>query len=167
MRLPDRFSFRQKPSGAFRLLLRIPVHLFRWRLGFLFGERLLLVMHLGRRSGRRYEIAIEVVDHDRDGHEYIVCSGTLPHADWYANLRRSPAVAVQVRNTRWVPMQRFLDDNEAAQRFHAYEQTHPRTARRLLASMGNTYDGTDEDRVQMMAAMPMVAFTDYSPSPTP
>jgi hypothetical protein len=53
----------------------------------------------------------------------------------------------------------MLDDAEAAQCFARYEDAHPRTARRLLATMGNSYDGTDDGRVAMMADMPMVAFS--------
>lgn len=160
MRLPDSFSFRQKPAGAFRRLLRLPVPMFHGKLGWLFGDRILLLTHQGGTSGRRYETPVEVVEHDDDTGEYVVSSGTGPTADWYRNLRAHPALAVQVRNRSWVPAQRFLDDEEAARRFARYEARHPRTARRLLDAMGNRYDGTDAGRVAMMADMPMVAFSD-------
>lgn len=160
MRVPDSLSFRQKPSGAFKWVLRAPVVLFRWKLGFVFGERLLLISHRGRRSGRVLQTPVEVVEHDTVTHEFIVCSGTGPRADWYLNLRSAAAVSVQVRNHVWVPGQRFLEPEEAAARFAGYEATHPSTARRLLSSMGNSYDGTDQGRVEMMSKMPMVAFAE-------
>jgi hypothetical protein len=50
MRLPDRWSFRQRPAGAFKALLKTPVWLYRGRLGFLMGHRFLLITHLGRQS---------------------------------------------------------------------------------------------------------------------
>ena len=165
MRLPDSFTFRQKPSGAFKHLLHIPAHLYRWRLGFLLGDRFVLITHRGRTSGRTYRTPVEVVQHDTDTHEYIVCSGTGAGADWYQNLQASPVTAVQVRNRVWVPSQRFLDADEAAQRFADYEAKHPGTARRLLQTMGNSYDGTDAGRVAMMADMPMVAFSERGPAP--
>lgn len=34
-------------------LFRAPVYLYRWRLGWLFGNRLLLLTHTGRRTGLR------------------------------------------------------------------------------------------------------------------
>lgn len=61
MRLPDSFSFRQRPAGAFRWLLHAPVWLYRARLGFLLGQRFLLITHVGRSSGRRYQTVVEVV----------------------------------------------------------------------------------------------------------
>jgi len=160
VRLPDSWSFRQKPTGMFRRILRIPVYLYRWKLGFLLGDRFVLLTHRGRTSGRVFETPVEVVQHDHATHEYVVCSGTGPRADWFRNLQAEPVLQIQVRSRRWVPSQRFLDSVEAAQRFAGYEHDHPRTARRLLASMGNSYDGTDEGRVAMMAQMPMVAFSD-------
>ena len=166
MRLPDSWSFRQRPTGAFKHVLRLPVHLFRWRLGFLLGDRFLLITHIGRRSGRRFQTPVEVVEHDRSTHEYVVCSGTGPQADWYRNLEAAPAPEVQVGNRSWVPEQRLLDPDEAARRFADYERAHPRTATRLLRSMGNSYDGTDEGRRRMVLDMPMVAFSDSGPEPS-
>jgi deazaflavin-dependent oxidoreductase (nitroreductase family) len=152
------WNFKEKPTGLWRRVLRIPVYLFRWRLGFIFGDRFVLVDHVGRSSGKTYETVVEVVDHDEATDEYVVCSGTGPGADWYRNLVAAPAPAVQVGRVRWAPTQRLLDDSEAAERFAYYEQAHAKAAARLLSSMGNTYDGSDDDRVRMMAGMPMVAF---------
>ena len=166
MRLPDSFSFRQKPSGAFKHILGLPVHLYRWKLGFLLGDRFLLVTHRGRKSGHRYQTPVEVVDHDEAAGLYVICSGTGPGADWYQNLRAEPATSIQVRNRTWVPDQHLLDDDEAANRFAAYEAAHPKAARRLLASMGNSYDGTEPGRIAMMADMPMIAFSDSGPAPS-
>lgn len=154
------WNFKQKPSGLWKRLLRSPVYLFRARLGFLFGERLLLISHVGRASGRRFETPVEVVEHDRGANEYIVCSGTGPRADWYLNIVAHPTEQVQVGNRRWHPRQRSLSQQEAAGRFAHYEHGQPRPAARLLKSMGNSYDGTDGGRFEMIAQMPMIAFSD-------
>lgn len=154
------WNMKQKPTGAWRSILRAPIHLYRWRLGFLFGERLLMVTHRGRVTGAIHRTVVEVVEHDPEMSEYIVCSGTGPAADWYLNLVASPATEIQVRNRRWTPDQRLLDDDEAARRFAGYERRHPKAARRLLQTMGNSYDGTDSGRLEMMAEMPMIAFSD-------
>lgn len=168
VRLPDRFSFRQRPTGVFKALLRLPAWFYRAGLGGVMGHRFLLITHLGRTSGREYQTVVEVVRPPVDGgtrREWIVCSGTGPQADWYRNLRARPALGVQVANRRWTPVQRFLDADEAAEVFQGYESDHPRTAGRLLQSMGNTYDGTDAGRIAMMADMPMVAFSDVAIDP--
>jgi deazaflavin-dependent oxidoreductase (nitroreductase family) len=154
------WNFKQKPTGTWKLVLRMPVHLFHAHLGFLMGDHILLLTHVGRATGRSRETALEVVAHDPGTREYFVCSGTGPGADWYRNLQAAPAPRVQVRNRAWVPVQRMVEPEEAAERFGRYEARHPRLAARLLRSMGNAYDGTDRGRVEMMAHMPMVAFSD-------
>jgi deazaflavin-dependent oxidoreductase (nitroreductase family) len=160
VRLPDSFSFRQKPTGAFKRILRVPVYLYRWQLGFLMGHRIVLLTHRGRKSGRRYQTPLEVVEHDMETHEYVVCSGTGPKADWYRNICAEPAAAIRVGNREWVPVQRLLHVEETAYRFKNYEAKHPKAARHLLDSMGKTYDGSDAGRLTMITSMPMVAFTD-------
>lgn len=158
MRLPDSFSFRQKPRGPFKWLLHVPVHLFHLHLGFLFGLRFVMITHTGRRSGRTFQTVVEVVEHDEDTDEFIVCSGTGPRADWYLNVTAAPASQVQVGNRSWRPTQRLVSNEEAARRFADYEARHPKTAAKLLKSMGRSYDGSDEDRLLMIVGMPMVAF---------
>jgi deazaflavin-dependent oxidoreductase (nitroreductase family) len=154
------WNLKEKPQGLWRTVLHSPTYLFKWNLGFVMGDRFMLIDHFGRRSGTRYQTPVEVVEHDHDGGEYIVCSGTGAGADWYRNLEAAPAPQIQVGNRRWQPSQRFLDAEEAAARFKRYETAHPKVAQRLLRAMGHSYDGSHEGRISMMADMPMVAFTD-------
>ena len=154
------FNFRQKPTGVFKWFLKAPALLFRAKLGFLFGERFLMITHVGRKSGTTFHTPLEVVVHDTDSAEYIVCSGTGANADWYRNITAQPVTSIQVKNRVWTPGQRMLDSPEAADRFADYEHRHPKAASKLLDSMGQSYDGTDSDRVRMMQNIPMIAFSE-------
>lgn len=140
-------------------MLKLPTYLYRARLGFLFGQRFLLITHIGRKSHRVYRTTVEVVERDATIGEYIVCSGLGAASDWYRNLRANPAPQVQVGNKCWRPAVRFLDPGEAEPRFRRYEHAHPALAKRLLASMALSYDGTDDGRRAMMDQLPMVAFS--------
>jgi hypothetical protein len=51
-----------------RWLVRAPIGLYRARVGFLFGSRLLMLEHLGRKSGARHYVVLEVVAHPRSRH---------------------------------------------------------------------------------------------------
>lgn len=148
------FNFKQKPSGLFKRLLHAPVWVFRARLGFVFGKRIVMLEHTGRRSGKLRQTPLEVVR--RDGDSYVLCSGTGPKADWYRNLKSSPAVALWVGSQRYEVTQRFLDDAEAATVFKQYEDAHPKAASRLTELMGVSHDGTHASRVEMMAKIPTV-----------
>jgi len=148
------FNFKQKPTGLFKRLLHAPVWLYRSRLGFLLGRRLVMLEHEGRRSGKLRRTPLEVVR--RDGDSYIVCSGTGPNADWYRNLKAKPALALWVGSRRHEVEQRFLEDSEAATVLAQYESDHATAAARLMDLMGVSHDGTHDGRVTMMAKIPMV-----------
>jgi deazaflavin-dependent oxidoreductase (nitroreductase family) len=157
MSATDQFSFRQKPRGVFKWFLHMPVWLFRARLGFLLGRRIVMLEHRGRRSGLLRRTPLETVR--RDGDRYVLCSGTGPKADWYRNLHAAPAEALWVGAHRFPVTQRFLADAEAAAAFAVYEGAHPKAAARLTDMMGISYDGTDAGRVAMVAQIPMVELT--------
>jgi hypothetical protein len=54
-------------NAALRRLLRAPVYLYRWRLGWLLGRRFLLLIHVGHRTvghrtARQHETVLEIVE---------------------------------------------------------------------------------------------------------
>ncbi len=148
------FNFKQRPKGVFKRFLHAPVWIFRARMGFLFGKRIVMLEHRGRRSGKLRQTPLEVVR--RRGDSFVLCSGTGPDADWFRNIKTTPAIALWVGARRHDVEQRFLDESEAATAFAGYEADHPRAADRLLALMGVDHDGTHEGRMRMVAKTPMV-----------
>jgi len=123
------------------------------------GNRFVMIEHLGRNSGHLYRTVLEVAGIYPDTDEWIVTSGTGPRADWYRNLQAGTLQAVWIGSKRCGATVRFLDAEEAGSVFHDYESAHRKTAAKLMKSMGVSYDGTDEGRVEMMRSIPMVSFT--------
>jgi deazaflavin-dependent oxidoreductase (nitroreductase family) len=155
----DDFSFRKKPTGFFKWILQAPKWIFRAHLGFIFGSRFLLLEHIGRKSGKRYQTPLEVASRDREHDEYIVTSGTGVNADWYRNIRANPAVAIWLGSRRYPVKQRFLPTAEAVERMKEYERKHPKAAAKLEDLMGVSHDDTDESWTAMMEKIPMIGFT--------
>lgn len=148
------FDFKQRPTGMFKRILHSPVWVFRARLGFLFGGRIVMLEHTGRRSGKLRQTPLEVVHSDEGS--YILCSGTGPKADWFRNIKKTPALALWVGSRRYPVDQRFLEDSEAATTFAGYEAAHPKAAKRLTDLMGVSHDGTHAGRIKMVTQIPMV-----------
>ncbi|MFL7870015.1 MAG: nitroreductase family deazaflavin-dependent oxidoreductase, partial [Anaerolineales bacterium] len=71
------------PSKALRFGLRLPIWLYRLRLGWLLGDRFLMLTHTGRKSGLPRHVVIEVVQHDKETDTYYVVSGWGEKSDWY------------------------------------------------------------------------------------
>ncbi len=148
----------RRPTGLSRLVFRLPIHLFRLRLGWLFGGRLLLLHHTGRRSGRRRTTVIEVVGR-ADG-AYVVASGFGPRADWYRNVLARPEVAIVVRTTATPAVATPVPPAEAAEFMVAYASRHPWVARQLCRRlMGFPVDGSEEGFREVGRRVPFVRLT--------
>ncbi len=149
----------QPPAGLSRLLLRIPIYFYRLGLGWLFGDRLMLLNHIGRVSGKQRQTVLEVVTHDPADDSFVVASGWGPSAAWFRNVVHTPEVSIQVgRRTilvRAVP----LPEDEGADIFAKYAAQHRTAAKHLLPRlMGFAVDGSDADFRAVGQRMPFVRF---------
>ncbi len=147
----------QPPVGLTRSLFRIPIHLYRLRLGWLFGSRLLLLNHVGRVSGKPRRTILEVAEHDGDN--YVVASGWGPNAAWYRNILHTPDVTIQV-GTRTIPVTAIpLGKEEGAQVFVQYGSRHRTAAKYVLPRvLGFSVDGSDADFRAVGQHLPFVRF---------
>jgi len=147
----------QPPAGLTRFLFRIPTHLYRLRLGWLFGSRLLLINHVGRVSGKPRQTILEVAE--RDGDSYVVASGWGLTAAWYRNILHTPDVTIQV-GRRTIPVTAVpLDKEEGAKVFVRYGSRHRTAAKYVLPRvLGFSVDGSDADFRAVGQHLPFVRF---------
>ncbi len=132
-----------------RRLIRLPIGIYRARLGFVFGRRLLMLEHVGRRSGARRYVVLEVVDHPGAG-RYVVASGFGRRAQWFRNVEAEPRVRVWVAGRGPTPATaRVLTTAEAEAALGSYAKRHPRAWRTMKPIMENTLGAA-------VAELPMV-----------
>lgn len=143
-----------------RLAFRLPVYFYRLNLGWLFGHRFLLLVHKGRKSGLLRETVLEVLRYDPTTTESIVLSGWGEKADWYRNIKTSPALEVKTGGIRYAPEQRFLASEESHAILDDYAQRHPLVLRLLVRVLGVGYPlgGTQEERQEFAQAWRLVSF---------
>jgi deazaflavin-dependent oxidoreductase (nitroreductase family) len=133
-----------------RWLVRAPIHAYRVGLGFLFGQRLLMLEHRGRKSGRMRQVVLEVVAHPTPD-RYVVVAGFGERAQWLRNVRADPHVLVSVGRRRSNPaIATELERLEADAFLAEYAEQHPDAWERLRATMEQGL-GTE------IAALPVVA----------
>ncbi|SFQ04009.1 deazaflavin-dependent oxidoreductase, nitroreductase family [Amycolatopsis arida] len=147
---------RRPPTGLGRLLFRLPIHLYRLGLGWLLGDRFLLLTHVGRVSGRTRRTVIEVIEHDPRAGDYVVCSGYGPRADWYRNVLTTPEVTIQVGRHVLPATAVPLGEEEGGETMARYARHHPWTARRLVRVLGFAVDGSPEDYRAVGRHLPFV-----------
>lgn len=128
-----------------RWFVRAPIALFRARLGFLFGSRLLLLEHHGRKTGQRRFVALETVDRP-DPATVIVASGFGTGAQWYRNLRADPNCSVTLGFRYRVPARaRVLPPEQAHMVLAGYQIAHPAAYRELSGIIEAAIGGSIDD----------------------
>lgn len=134
-----------------RWLVRAPIGLFRIGLGPLFGQRLLMLEHLGRTSGQRRYVVLECIDRPDPG-VVVVASGFGAAAQWYRNIAANGHAFIWIGRLARVPsVPRLLPAEENAERLERYAARHPGAWRRLSGAMTVAQGGTPD--------IPLVEFT--------
>lgn len=139
-------------------LTRLPIGLYRAGLGGLFGSRLVMIEHLGRSSGSRRFVVLEVLE--LDGDVVRVASGLGEGSQWYLNLRANGVAFVSIGWQRRVPtLVRLLDQAEGDEVLSRYATAHPDAWGRLKNAMDAAAGGE--------ARIPIVELTMHRESPNP
>ena len=137
-----------------RRLMRAPIRLYKARLGFLFGSRMLMLEHIGRKSGVPRYVVLEVIDHASPG-TYVVASGFGTRAQWYRNIKANTRIRVFTGGRGSRPATaRILTQAEADNALQSYIRRHPRAWSNLKSVIENTLGTSIDDHD---TALPMVA----------
>lgn len=151
----------QPPTGTSRILFRAPLAMFRAKLGWMFGNRILLLHHVGRVTGKDRKVVLEVVAHDPSTGAYTVASGWGTSAAWYRNVLATPQVTIEVGRRTLAVTAVPLGQAEGADIFARYAMRHRILARYLLPRlMGFSVDGSLED---FRAAGEQIPFIRFAP----
>lgn len=125
-------------------LMRAPIWAYRAGLGLAFGSRLLMLEHVGRRTGLNRYVVLEVIDHPSPD-VYVVASGFGERSQWFRNVMARPEVTVSVARRRRVPATaRRLPTTEADRVLQDYIDRHPRA----WAALRGVLDGVLGGRVE-------------------
>lgn len=150
-----------------RVAFRLPERLYRHDLGWLLGRRFLRLAHVGRRSGKRHAVVLEVVGFDPRIPEYVVVSGFGPGADWLRNLEANGAATVTLGRSTFPAEARRLGTDEAVAVFAAYERRNrvigPILRRVLSWLLRWPYDGSPAARRRMVEQLPLIALRPAGP----
>lgn len=140
-----RFDPPEPPSAFVRWLFRLPVYFFRWGLGILFGSRIILLEHLGRKSGRTRYSCVEVVDRDTHSGALTIVSGYGERSQWYRNLRAHPEIEIRTNRGRLAVRARLMSPAEGADVMADYARRYPKLAPQLMKLCGAHIDGSEAD----------------------
>jgi len=155
-----------RQNSILRHLLHAPVHLYQWRFGWLLGKRFLLLTHVGRRSGVRYQTVLEVMEyreHEPEGSpEIVVMSGFGRTANWLRSIEALPEAEVTVGSLRFSAAYRALDTEDAVNVVRRYEERNrliaPVVRFVLSRLLGWKYSGSESEHRRLVDQLPLIAF---------
>lgn len=149
----------QAPTGFRRWLFRLPITLYRLRLGGVLGERFMLINHIGRKSGSVRQVVVEVVAHDTSADCYYAVSGWGYKSQWYQNLMAQPNITIQVGWRSLAVHAEQVPPTQGSEILSAYRQRHPRAARELGKVMAVDFDSRHDELAQIIKErLPVIAF---------
>jgi deazaflavin-dependent oxidoreductase (nitroreductase family) len=157
-------GLRTTPGRLALAVFRAPLRLYRRGWGGLLGRTFLLLVHIGRKTGEAHETVAMVLADDRARGELVICSAWGPDTDWVQNLRAGPSREVRVGRDCFVPLHRFLTDDEAVAVASAFSRRHPRRLRLMSAVLGWGDLGSDEALRAFVQHHPFIALR---PAPSP
>lgn len=149
------------PRGFSRILYRAPIWLYRAHLGFLMGQRFLLLNHIGRKSGQARQAVLEVANYLPESDTFIVASGFGFKSDWYLNVKMQPQVTIQVGRRRIEVTASLLSAQESGEQMASYYRRHPTAARNLTRLLG--LDVADDEEAYRQIGEENIPFVAFPP----
>jgi len=156
---PSMLHTEHAPRGPLRLLLRLPVWLYRLRLGWLLGRRFLLLTHTGRQTGKAHDTVIEVMRQDVDTGAVMVAAAWGDRADWFRNLQAHPEAKITIGAKTWAARAEVLPVEGGAQELYVYATDHPTAFHEIMRLVtGERVEGTMPECQRLAERIPVVAF---------
>ena len=151
-------SKNEKAPSVLVPLFKLPLFLYRLRLGWLLGKRFMQITHVGRHSGKVRRTILAVLRFDEKSKEIFAVSAWTG-SDWYYNIQALPALQVESAFVRYVPKQRILSPEEITRAFIEYRAQHPIFTRMICRIPGWKWDSSYEEFLELARTLRGVAFT--------
>ena len=151
-----------KLSGKLTLwAFRLPIWLFRFHLGWLLGQRFLMIEHTGRKSGLSRKTVLEVLRHDTSNDTYYIGSARGKKSNWFQNVSVNPEVAVHVGFRKFNTFAKQVPIEITELELLSYARRHPIAIRELNRLVGYQIEPTEEGLKSLAQLMPVLALRPY------
>ena len=132
------------PSLFLQKIFRVPVYLYKWGLGWMFGKRFVSFEHIGRKSGKHYQSVVEVVEIEKETGNVIVVAGYGNQAQWYKNLKQMSTTSIQLGSKKLTAKVEMISPEDGADIMLRYTNRYGKLTGMLFSMMGYDWDGTEQ-----------------------
>jgi deazaflavin-dependent oxidoreductase (nitroreductase family) len=121
------------------------------KLGFggwerLIGAQWMLITTIGRKTGKRRETMVDVMDYDKANDTFYIEAAYGAHADWYKNIQSNPIFEAQVGRRKFKARAGALSTEGAGELLVQFYRQKPAYTRSVMAIAGMKFNGEDELR---------------------
>jgi deazaflavin-dependent oxidoreductase (nitroreductase family) len=157
-------GLRRRPGRVALAVFRLPLLLYRRGSGRLLGDTFLLLVHEGRKTGKRYSTVAMVLRYEPHTREAVICSAWGQGADWIRNIRARPALQVQIGRQSFIPQQRFLSQDESLAVLAGFQRRRPHRSRFLASVLAWGDLGSDAAAREFVSTRPFVSLRPIDPT---
>jgi deazaflavin-dependent oxidoreductase (nitroreductase family) len=148
---------KNNPPAFMVPFFKMPLILYRLGLGWMLGNRFMLLTHQGRRTGRVYRSVLAVLRINNITHEVFAVS-PWSSSNWYSNIQGTPAVEIETGRVRYAPAQRNLSPEEIASLFIEFRRLHPIFSRIISRIPGWNIESSYDEFLELARTLSGVAF---------
>lgn len=141
---------RKRPNPLLKLFFKFPLLLHK--IGFggwerIIGAEWMLIAATGRKTGKRRETLVDVMDYDKTTDTYYVEAAYGARADWYRNIKSNPVFEAQVGWRKFKATTNELDGEDTGEMLVRFFRRKPAYTRSVMAMVGMKFKDEDELRV--------------------
>ncbi|MBK6794115.1 MAG: nitroreductase family deazaflavin-dependent oxidoreductase [Anaerolineales bacterium] len=140
----------KRPTPLQKYFFKIP--LFMHKLGFggwerLIGAQWMLIATTGRKTGKRRETLVDVMDYNPTTDTYYIEAAYGSHADWFKNIQANPLFNAQVGRRKFIAQAEILNEGDTGEILVQFFRRKPAYTRSVMAMVGMKFKDEDELRV--------------------
>jgi deazaflavin-dependent oxidoreductase (nitroreductase family) len=139
----------KRPGPFLKFFLKFPVWLHKIGLGGwerMIGAQWMLLVTTGRKSGKRRETMVDVMDYDASTDTYYIEAAYGTRADWYRNIQANPVFEAKVGRRKFKARASTVSSEVAADLMVKFFREKPAYTRSVMAMVGMKFNGEDELR---------------------
>lgn len=139
----------KRPGKFLKFFFKVPVWMYK--IGFggferLVGAQWMLITHIGRKSGKRYDSMVDVMDYDKATDTYYIEAAYGTRADWYRNIQASPNFEARVGRRKFEARAKALSTEGSADMLVKFYREKPVYTRSVMAMVGMKFNGEEDLR---------------------
>ncbi len=141
--------FDKRPNPWLKFFFKVPLWVHKMGFGGwekLIGAQWMLIATTGRKTGKRREVMVDVMDYDQAVDTYYVEAAYGVRADWVKNIQSTPVFEAQVGRRKFRARATLLSNEGTADMLVQFYRRKPAYTRSVMAMVGMKFKSEDDLR---------------------